>query len=373
MRVGITRGDLPGPLFMADLEPTSQTNFPTEPSGQTRYVGRPDPTNVGKALSTAPATLFSGVDIVFPLTINGANDTLLLRTASSGAFTTVTIAHAAYAGMTTLLAAINAGLVAAGIGVVARTSIGLSATLRLTLNTTLLLGPGAVLQNDTIAHGSTANTALGLSDGSSWTVTTAAAAITALLPVGGPLDVSQATVLVTVSYGLSLAQVKAIADAIAPQFVETDVALKSFEVGNLHGYLLASFSPDPSRLPALVLGPALTVVADDGVSVFTSPVPHIAAAAHNTPNPGDLTITGTGMGNSEFIATKVKVTNPTTGFTETLDQRIIASTVSGGTTGLVTATSIVIPASLLGGLGTVAGNKAQVLYTSLASNVFTTT
>ena len=42
MYVGVIRGDLPGPLFLADLEQTSQTNFPTEPFGQTQYISRPN-------------------------------------------------------------------------------------------------------------------------------------------------------------------------------------------------------------------------------------------------------------------------------------------------------------------------------------------
>ena len=44
MRVGVIRGDLPGPLFLADLEPTSQTNFPVDPAGQTQYAEYPNST-----------------------------------------------------------------------------------------------------------------------------------------------------------------------------------------------------------------------------------------------------------------------------------------------------------------------------------------
>lgn len=40
MRVGVIRGDLSGPIFLSDLEPTSQVN-PTQDHGQTRYITRP--------------------------------------------------------------------------------------------------------------------------------------------------------------------------------------------------------------------------------------------------------------------------------------------------------------------------------------------
>ena len=77
MRVGVIRGDIPSPIFLADLESTSQTNFPTEPEGQTRYISRPTSVTVGAMMSAnIPASLASGA-IVFPLAINlGVNDAL---------------------------------------------------------------------------------------------------------------------------------------------------------------------------------------------------------------------------------------------------------------------------------------------------------
>src|SRR5690349_7144758 len=119
MRVGIIRGDLPGPVFLADLEPTSQTNFPTEPPGQTRYVSRPS------------------------------------------------------------VAAITAYL--------AKQGLSASAT----------------------------------------------ALITATVPIGGPVDVSSSTITGVSGLGSATGtQVIALQDLLAPKFVETDVAIKSFQVGN---------------------------------------------------------------------------------------------------------------------------------------------
>lgn len=46
MRVAVIRGDLPGPIFIADLESTSQYNPSTEAPGQTRYLSRPSTTAI---------------------------------------------------------------------------------------------------------------------------------------------------------------------------------------------------------------------------------------------------------------------------------------------------------------------------------------
>lgn len=370
MRVGIIRGDLPGPLFLADLEPTSQIDFPVDPPGQTRYVGRPDLTTVGTALASAPAAIVGTADIVFPLTITlGVDDVLLLREAGGlTPFTTVTIFAAAYANLAALLSAVNAALVAAGMTNI--TAVQGSSALR--LNLVGATGPGAYIENDTVLNGSTANTGLGLPDGATWTVPTAAAVITATLPVGGPLDVSPATLLGLVSPVLTAAQILAIQDAIAPKFVETDVVKKSFEVGNLAGFISPLFVPDPHRMPAMTPGPAITVVQDDGVTLYTAPLPRITGAASNTPNAGDITITGVGMALTEWDQTIVKVENPVTGQKVHLEQKLIRSTLSGGTQGVVTPTSIVIPASLLAGLGLTAGKRVSLTFTTLSNTVYGT-
>ena len=253
MRVGIIRGDLPGPLFLADLEPTSQTNFPTEPAGQTRYVGRPNLTVIGAYL----------------------------------------------------------------------TAQGLSAS--------------------------------------------ASDLVTACLPVGGPLDVSSSTIKGVSGLGSATDdQVEHLANLMAPKFIDTDVAIKSFLIGNLAGYLSSSYVPDPSRHPEMTPGAAISVVQDDGVSAFVAYIPTISSATHNYPSSGDLTIVGQGLGDSEWEQVKVKVWNVRTGSTLVLTQNAI---VRGG--GTISSTNIFIPSALLGGLGE-EGDKVQVLFTSLASDVQTT-
>lgn len=361
MRVGVIRGDLPGPVFLGDLEPTSQLDFSIEQVGQTRYISYPNLTALGVVLSTIPATIASTSAITFPLTVNGSNNTLRVRPAASGSFVVATIASATYANLTALLVAVNAAL--AGSGVMAQASTTAN---EMGLATTASFGPGSAITIDTTGNGSNANASLGFStSGATFTMPAASSILNALLPVGGPLDVSQATILTNVGAGLTAAQVNKVADAIAPQFVESNVALQSFKAGNLHGLLSSSYNPDPNRHPALVSGAAITVVQDDGHTVFTAGLPHITSAAVNTPNAGDVTITGTDLGNSEQDLVTVKFTGVVA---KSIGQKLLAHTNTGGTQGSVSATSIVIPASLIAGAAA-ATSSVQVKFGSFASNV----
>src|SRR5690349_21301106 len=99
MRIGITRGDLPGPIHLQDLETVSQYNPPTEPKGQERAIGRPTTAEVEAVLASATVgagAVIEGSDISgsFPLTINGTNDDLKIKTSSSAGYTTVLVAQA---------------------------------------------------------------------------------------------------------------------------------------------------------------------------------------------------------------------------------------------------------------------------------------
>lgn len=337
MRVGVIRGDTPGPLFLSDLEPTSQTNFPVDPAGQTRYVSRPDLTIVGARMAVIPASVESTGDIALPLAVaNGVSD--VLRVNTGGGMVVATVAPSAgYATMALLIAAVNAALVAAGIDAVAE--VGQTA-LRLRLKTTgaLNLGPGATITVDTVANGSTINVGLAFGAGGlTFTVPTVLATIASMLPLTGPLDVSitkmrlVSEALVTAPNTVNAMGV-ALADAIAPKFVETDVAVKSYQVGTLAGYLSLGYVPDPHRMPAQAAGPAITVVQDDGVTLFSAlsvaDMPMITNAQANTPNPGDITITGVGMAYTERNETVVDVTDPVTMTKVSLPQKLITSTIS---------------------------------------------
>jgi hypothetical protein len=369
MRVGVIRGDMPGPVSIMDLETVSQYNPPTEPQGQERRFGRPDATVVGAALAGIPAGLQGTVNVSTGATITGLNHTLKAKVLASAGFTTVTVANAVYASGATLVAAVNAAIATAGLAATAR----LDATGSFLVLQSNTPGVGSYIAIDSTAGGSTFNTPVGFAvGGSSFTVPTAAVATTALLPVGGPLDVSTTTLNTTIGRGATTAQRTGVADAIAPHFIDTDVAIKSFQVGMISGFRSASYNPDPNRIPAIANGAAITVVQDDGTTPFTAPLTVVTGAAHNVPNVGDITITGTNLGNSEVQATKVRVSSADGSVSYKLYQAVIQATLTGGTQGVVSGTSIVLPASLLHSLGIV-GAKVQVQYTSFVSNVFTVT
>lgn len=362
MRVGVIRGDMPGPVLLSDLEPVSRFNPPTEPRGQETYLSRPTVAEVegvlANATSGAGAVLNGGnISGTFPLAITGANDDLRLRLSASASFTVVLIPQAVYASLTTLVAAVNS--VVSGIGILARTNVaGNGIALE-----SLTKGVTSYLENDTAANGSVGNTPLSLADGAVRTMVSAATLITNTLPVGGPLDVSTATIngsgTGTASSALSLIPTSrgttvAVAQAVAPKFFESTTAVDSFLVGDIRELLNANFNPDSRRLPPLVNGAAITVVQDDGVTAFAATLPVITLADLNTPGAGDLTITGTGLGTLERQETAVHLANSTTGYSKTLLQKFIEA---GG--GVVSATSIFIPAALIPG-ATLATTSAQV-------------
>lgn len=362
MRIGVVRGDIPGSIFLADLEPSSQLNFPTEPVGQTRYISRPTSVTVGAMLSASiPASLVSTADIVFPVTINAGNQTLKVRAAATDAFTTVLVPTGVYSNVSALVGAVQVALKGT-----AFEAVVFSAT-KLALHSKAK-GTGARIEVGTLAGGSTFNTPANLALlGANFTVPAASAFIAATFPVGGPLDVRSSTIRTQLGAGLTDAMVNTAADSIAPKFVETDVAIKSFQVGDIAKLLSASYNPDPNRLPAIANGAAIVVVQDDGFTAFTSSVPVVTNAQMNVPVPGALTITGTGLAsvgtpNAELVATKVKFLLPVP---VTVGQSYIVA--AGGT---VSASSIVIPASKVpAGVGV--GTQVQVQYTSLVSNIFT--
>jgi hypothetical protein len=312
-----------------------------------------------------PASLLSGT-ITFPLTFTlGVDDALMLRDSSTGAFTTFTIPSTApYADMAELVTALNTLF-----GTANFVAVVFSAT-ELALQTKTM-GAATYIGVHTVAGGSTANTPLALPvGGANFTVPSAAAYILAVSPPLGPLDVSSTLIRTTLGAGLTDVQVAAAADAIAPQFVETDVAIKSFEVGNLAQYLSATYTPDPNRIPAMALGPAIAVVQDDGVSAFVAPVPLLTSG---TVIAGVVTLGGVGLAsagspNAEVQATTVRFLKIDSNESlKSLPQGVI---IAAG--GVVSSTGIVIPATLVPA-EVVAGRKVQVIYTSLASNVYTLT
>ncbi len=342
MRIGVIRGDLPGPIFLSNLEPSSQFAPSIEPRGQALNLNRPTTDGVEAAMADVAPTVQSVGSITFPLTIDGTNKVLKLRLAASGAYTTVTLAEAAYANITTLAAAVNVALAAASLDSDIIAEQG-STSLKLRLRALTELGVGATLETGTTGGGSTFNVDAGFeAAGKQTTIPTAATVITALLPVAGPLDVSDATILATINAYMTSAQLLAVADAIAPQIFETSVARDSGYSGQISWLLSASYTPDSRRVPALPTGAAITVVTDDGTTVETfSTLPTTSSCVLDSPTTGDVTITGTNLGSVELQETVVSFTGS---IRRTLPQGVIE-----GAGGSVSATSIVVPASLIPG------------------------
>lgn len=371
MRVGVIRNDLSAPILLADLEQVSRRNVSVDAPGQERYISYPTVAAVEAALADedtgAGATLSSAnISGSFPLTINGTNDVLRLKNAASAAFVAYTIAHAAYATLDDLIDALNTALGptyrafnwSAGLYAIESTEHGVNSYIR----------------NDTVVNGSTANTILGLTNGSTRTMVSAATLFTAVgLP--GALNVSSAALggagagtaanalAPYFSDGVDLGVV----DVFAKQFAETDNAMESFLVGNISELRNASFNPD-SRNPASVTGAAVAVREDDGSTNFATAntLPTITTADLGTPSAGYLTITGKGLGKESgnttdpLRSTRVKLTGAVS---FKLSQEVIEA--AGGT---VSDTSIVIPPSLIPG-AVITTTSAQVQFRQRVSAV----
>lgn len=362
MRIGVIRADLPGPLFLADLESTSQGPV-TKPKGQCRYISRPTEAEIVTALADEDvgvgAVIEGSTDISgnFPITINGTNDDLKVKTSSAASFTTVLIAQAAYASITTLLAAVNAALV--GLGITARQGTGSGIHVALESDTK---GVDSYIAVDSVAGGSVANTPLGIGAAAvTRTVPAASAFITALNPALGTLDVSNTAInavgATTSANALSYipstrGSQTAIADAIAPKFTETSTVIDSWLGGNIAGYRSSSYNPDPRKpIGAPSNGAAIAVVEDDGSTAFTYTVPTVSSATLDSPTTGDVTIAGTGLGETDWSDTVVK-------FTGIVSKKLTQAQIEAAG-GSVAYAAIVIPASLIAG-ATVTTTSVQV-------------
>jgi hypothetical protein len=354
MRVAVIRGDLPGPLFLADLEVISQYDPAIEPPGQTYYISRPTVAEMATALASVPAGLLGTVDMTaigLPITINAGNRSFKVRTVGTDPFTTCVIAGGAYASVALLMTAVNAALVAGGVAA----SVALDRTGTYMVLKSTATGTGAYIGTDSVGGGSTFNTVPGIAiAGGAFTVPTAAATITAFNPVGGPLNVSDAQLIATLGGGLSTADATAVRDAVSQRIVETPVALQSFKVGNLSKYRSATYTPDPNRLP---LSAALYITQDDGTTLFVSPLPTLVSAVIGG---GNLTFNGTGLASAETMDATIKVGGAVEASVSQLAIRHAG--------GLIGPTLIRVPLSLLPAGLAVTTCWAAVKYDSLKSN-----
>lgn len=370
MRVGIIRNDLSAPVFVADLERVSTRNTSVDPPGQNTYLSYPTVASVEAALansvSGAGATI-AGTALTFNIVLTGANNVLKLKTSAAAAFSTYTIAATTYTTITTLLAAINTALAGSGI----RAFSGAANTVIFESTT---FGVNSYLANDTVANGSTANTILNITNGSTRTMPPASTYISGVgLP--GALNVSQATLqaigATTATNALAPSYAagrtpSALLDVLAQQFAETDTVIESFLKGSLKALVASTFNPDP-RKASSTAGAAVKILADDGSTTFTSTVPTVSSATNSG---GAVTITGTGLGHESGNAknsrsTLVQVTNAAGAVLYKIHQEKIESV--GGS---VSPTQIVLPVGLV---SSPVGLKVRVLFRNLVSSVVTIT
>jgi len=263
MRVGVVRTDLGNGIYFADLRSDVQRPQTSSAPGQARTVRRPTDAELTDALNAYALLSLRGTDTNANVDTS-VNDTL--RIGQGGVYVAIAVTSGAATPKTTILADLNAAFTANNLNFVA----SIVGTNQIQIDTVVPnSGPGAVLDIDTIANGSTLNTPLGFADGFTATGLTVAALQVAAYPTPTTIDVSQATLGALSTWtNLTVAQKfdlwTAIADAIAPELVETGDALRSFAIGAIAKARAATFQP--TGLPA---GIGVAVVENDGVTPLT--------------------------------------------------------------------------------------------------------
>lgn len=265
-------------LHLDDLLPRNQYPYDSQVAGQSRVVRKPSDDELAAAVAAYPAPVsLTGTDANAAVDTS-VNDTLRIRTNPDLAYTVIAVTAGAATAKTTIRDDLNTAFGTAGLGLLA--SVDGSNHLVIT-SVSPNVGPGALIDVDSVANGSTLNTAVGFAAGG---VTVSGAATSALVsdiktavyPTSVTIDVSEATIvganadLGLLSAGDKTALATAVADLVAPQFVETGDVLLSFAAGKLSKMRVASFQPGGTRagLPA---GIAVAAVENDGSTPFTYP------------------------------------------------------------------------------------------------------
>ena len=268
MRVAAIRTDI-GPIYLDDVENSAQRDFSSEPPGQSRYFEKPTAATLTTVLSAVAFVTIQGSNTSATVDTTGANGTLLnIKTSAAAPYTQVAVPSSATLAKTTIVSSLNSAFAAAGLGLVAR----IAGTNQVTIDTTVG-GPSAYVS---ISAGSPSTAALQTVLGLAATTTTGlsvAALQTAVYPSSTTLDVSSATLTALSTFSLldtaeQTALVDAIANAVAPQLVESGPVLLSFVHGKLSKFNSPSFQPGGARI-GLPASQAVVCVQDDGHSLFT--------------------------------------------------------------------------------------------------------
>ena len=271
MRVGIVRTDLGNGIYFADLDNKTHRPFASSPPGQDLTVRRPTDAEWEILLGeTIPMPVLEVGTDTNATVDTSANDTLRIRRYPGSAYTVIAVTSGVATAKTVIRDDLNTAFLAAGIPFLAAV-VGTNQLRIVTVAPNM--GPGAILDLDTFANGSTLNTPAGFTDGVTQTGLSLAAQIAAfqaaVYPTTTTIDVSGGTILgVGSAVGLhvfvQLLLVNVVANMVAPQLVGTPSAIRSFSIGAISKARAATFQPQ--GYPA---GVGVAVVENDGVTPMT--------------------------------------------------------------------------------------------------------
>lgn len=268
MRVAFIRTDI-SREYLSDIENSSQRNFSSEPQGQSRYLHKPTDTELANMLAVYGRLTIRGSDTAATVDTSVANGTKLnIRIGSTATYSQITVTSSATAAKTAIVTELNAGFVAAGLGLTAR----ISGTNQVAIDTTLG-GPDAYVSISASSPSTGAlHTVLGLA-ASATTGLSVAALKAAVYPSATTVNVAPATINALSTFSLLATATQtsldtAVADLVAPSLVETGPVLLSFVYGVLSKLRSSTFQPGGARI-GLAAGAAVAIVANDGSTVYS--------------------------------------------------------------------------------------------------------
>lgn len=276
MRVAIVRTDMGQGLHMDDLLSRNQYPYASSVAGQSRVIRRPTSAELAAVITANPFAVYAEASDNAASVDTSTNDTLRIRASSADAYSVIAVTAGAATAKTLIRDDLNAAFVANDLPFIA----SVVGTNQLAITTTgANRGPNAYLQIDTVGAGSTLSTAVGYTGtgvlGQGVPINAAVAAlIPNIYPTGTTVDVSTTAIAVAfpgVTEDPEGADVvDALAELVAPKFVETGDVLLSFSYGKMSRMRDATFQPGGTRagLPA---GISIAVVEDDGVTPFVFP------------------------------------------------------------------------------------------------------
>lgn len=271
MRLGFVRNDL-SPIYLQDVENTSQRDASLQAKGQSRYFRKPTDAELTAVLNATAFLSARGSNTAATVDTT-SNRTLRIRVGASDAYTVIQVTANAALAKTTIVAELNAAFTTAGLPFVA----SVKGTNQLQIDTKgTNAGPSARLQIDTVGNGSTLSTAVGYAAGGVSLSGLAVSALkTAVYPTSTTINVASATIVALSTFasltaGQQASIVNAVADLVAPKLAETGPVLRSFAYGTISKLVSSGFQPGGARI-GLPIGPACAAVADDGSTPFVLP------------------------------------------------------------------------------------------------------